>query len=256
MERKPESSAETWSPVFAPGEKPDMQRMWKIRDEVKTLMDQTRYEEALQRQIWYFNHSLQYGESDPVRLSSGTANWVELGRRYPKAKQALIETRDRDTREFSEGRGYAGLFSGSFSSNQGLQDDDATVALFKSIHQRDQQLAGQCYFYAEDVLMKKGEYELCLSCIGNPQTRFEFFRNNFDSSLGFQRRMREAQSNRPASAPHPPGGSGAPPDMEQIATDNFVGQVCRLVEILVATGHGADAEKIRDQAVRGWTTRG
>ena len=61
------ASAETWSPTLAPGEKPDMQ---KIRDEVKTLMEQDRYEEALQRQIWYFNHALQYGEVNPVRLSS------------------------------------------------------------------------------------------------------------------------------------------------------------------------------------------
>jgi hypothetical protein len=37
--------------------------------------------------------------------------------------------------------------------------------------------------------------------------------------------------------------------MGQLATNNFVGQVCKLVEILVATGHQADAEKIRDEAV-------
>ena len=34
-----------------------------------------------------------------------------------------------------------------------------------------------------------------------------------------------------------------------MATNNFVSQVCKLVKILVATGHKSDAEKIRDKAV-------
>jgi hypothetical protein len=33
------------------------------------------------------------------------------------------------------------------------------------------------------------------------------------------------------------------------AENNFVGQTRQLIEILVATGHKADAEKIRDEAV-------
>ena len=37
--------------------------------------------------------------------------------------------------------------------------------------------------------------------------------------------------------------------MGQLATNDFVGQVCKLVEILVATDHQSDAEKIRDEAV-------
>jgi hypothetical protein len=37
--------------------------------------------------------------------------------------------------------------------------------------------------------------------------------------------------------------------MGQMATNDFVGQMCVLVEILVATGHQADAEKIQAEAV-------
>jgi tetratricopeptide (TPR) repeat protein len=248
----PAASAEIWSPTLTQGEKPDMQ---KIRNEVKTLMDQGRYEEALQRQIWYFNHALSFGELNSIRLNFGIMNWTELGRHYPKAKQALIEIRDHDVREFSEGRGYSELFSEIQSLNRELQDDGATLALFKTIYPQDKQLAGQCYDYAENLLMQNGDYDLCLNCIGDPQARFESFRRGFEMQRESQQRMDEMRKKYPIPvppAPRLPGGAftpPTPPDMGQMATNNFVGQVCKLVEILVATGHQADAEKIRGEAI-------
>jgi len=241
----PSASVETWSPVLASNEKPDIQ---KIRDEVKSLMDQGRYEEALQRQIWYFNHAVQFGESDSIRLTFGIMNWAELGRRYPEAKQALIEIRDRDAREFAVGQGYSDLFSEIQSLNQALQDDGATLALFKTIYSQDKQLAGQCYGYAENLLMQNGDYDLCLKCIGDPQAHFESFQRSFEMQKENQERMAEVRKQFPVPAPHLPPGFRAPPDMGQMATNNFVGEARKEVEILVATGHKADAEKIRDQA--------
>jgi hypothetical protein len=237
------ASAETWSPALALGEKPDLQ---KIRDEVKTLMEQDRYEEALQRQIWYFNHALQYGEVNPVRLSFGIMNWAELGRRYPKAKQALIEIRDRDAREFSVGRGRAELFLEIQNLNRELQDDDATVTLFKTIYQQDKQLAEQCYGYAENLLMQKGDYDLCLQIIGDPQATFEWCRRHLEMRIEQQQLMEKTWKEHPEL--RPPRLSG-PHDMGQMATNNFVGEVCKLIEILVGAGRKTDAEKIHDQAV-------
>jgi hypothetical protein len=97
--------------------------------------------------------------------------------------------------------------------------------------------------------MSKGEYELCLKCIGDPQAAFESYRRNLEWQRESQQRMAEMQKQHPLSAPRLPGGAFKPPDMGQMATNNFVGQVCKLVEILVATGHKIDAEKIRDQAM-------
>jgi hypothetical protein len=240
------ASAETWSPSLSPGEKPDVQ---KIRNEIKTLMEQDDYEGALQRQLWYFNHAVQFGEVNPVRLSFGIMNWYELGQRYPKAKQALTEIRDRDVREFLADGGFSELFLEIQSLNRELHDDDATISLFKIIHQQDKQLADQCYYYVEDALMQKGEYELCLDCIGDPQAHFESFQRSFEMQKENQERMTEVRKQFPVPAPHLPPGFRAPPDMGQMATNNFVGQVCKLVEILVATSHPAEAKKIREEAV-------
>ncbi len=246
--RPADASAETWSPALAPGEKPDLQ---KILDEAKTFMEQHKYEESLQRHLWHFNHAQEFNDpyQNIVRLTSGLSDWEELGRHYPKAKQALMEIRDSRTQQLAAGQGYSEMLHEVQAINHELQDDDATVALIKTIHTKDPKLTGQNYFWMEDLLLQKGEYDLLLDCMGNPQAHFESARRGFETQIQSQQRMEEMRKQYPAPAPRLPRGAFVPPDMGQMATNNFVGQVCKLVEILVATGHQADAEKIRDQAV-------
>jgi tRNA A-37 threonylcarbamoyl transferase component Bud32 len=251
----PAASDELWSPNFAPGEKPDMQ---KILDEAKSLMTQGKYEDALQRHIWYHNHALEYdpGQSG-VRLSFALSDWMELGRRYPKAKQALIEIRDRDVQKFSAGEGGFELFQEIASINREFGSEDATYALFKATEQRDPKLAQSCYFVVEDLLVQKGEYETCRKYMGDPQFRFDSTRISFESELDSQKRMAEIRqmtarqmgqmrgTNR-QTIPQPPDSSAM---MKKSAEDRFVGTVRRYIEILVATGNKTDAEKIRDEAL-------
>jgi serine/threonine protein kinase len=237
-------TAEPWSPMLWPGEKPDLQ---KVLDEARKLTTTNHYEEALQRYLWYYNHAREFSSGTSINFE--LSDWIELGRRYPKAKQALIEIREHDVHEFSAGRGYSELFSEIQSLNRELQDDGATLALFKTIQQQDKQLAGQCYYYVEDLLMQKGEYELCLNCIGDPQAHFESCRRRLEMERESQQRMEKMRKQHPMPEPRLPSGAFTPPDMGQMETNNFVGEVCKLVEILVATDHKAVAEKIRDQAV-------
>jgi tetratricopeptide (TPR) repeat protein len=240
-----QAAVETWSPDLAPGEKPDVSKIW---NDAKDLMEQGKYEEALQRHLWYFNHALEYDQGQTgVRLSFALSQWVELGRRYPKAKQALLEIRDHDAQLLASGQGYVQLFSDVNSINNYLGQDDATLALFKTMYQNDPKLAGECFYYAEDLLLKKGEYELLLKCVGDPQAHFESARRGFQVQIQSQQRMAEMRKKHPA--PQLPAGAFRPPDMGQMATNNFVGQVRKLVEILVATDHKADAEKIQSQAL-------
>jgi hypothetical protein len=138
----PSGSTEIWSPTLAPGEKPDPE---KIRSEAQELMERGSYEESLQRVLWYHNHALEIDPSySAVRISFALSDWTELARRYPKARQAMIETRDRGTRAFAEGHGYFQLFMEVVRLNERLQDEAATEALFKSIEHSDPTLAKQC----------------------------------------------------------------------------------------------------------------
>jgi tetratricopeptide (TPR) repeat protein len=217
--------------------------------EVRDLIANGQYDEALQ-QCLSFHAKYKTANGSLIPL---LGDWIELGRRYPKAKDALVEIRDNDVREFSEGRGYADLFSEVNSINGYLNQADATYALFKTIYQQDRQLAGQCYYYVQDLLMQKGDYELLLNCLGDPQAHFESARRGFEMQIESQQRMDEMRKKYPMPVPPAlrlPSGAFGPPDLGQMATNNFVGQVCKLVEILVVTGHQADAEKIHAEAVK------
>ena len=113
--------------------------------EAQGLRARGRYEDALQRHLWLHNHGLEFGPAHSgVRLSFWLSDWIELARRYPKAKQALIEIRDHKTRAITAGRGHFDLFMDVHSINDYLQNEAATLALFKLIEQSDPQLAKQC----------------------------------------------------------------------------------------------------------------
>ena len=218
----PVASAETWTPTLAPGQKLDLDAM---RREVQELTASSHYEEALQRCLWYHRHALEYDSSlSAVRLSFALADWVELARRYPKARAALIEVRDFDARQFTEGRGSFDLFMDVSRINSALQQDEATVALFKTVLQQDPPLARQCYFAAAAVLFQRSEYELCLSGMGGSEAELARIRAVWEW---------ETKKSVPSKT----------------TQDNFVRDACRLINILVGLGRKTEAEGISTQTV-------
>jgi hypothetical protein len=220
-----------------------------------------QYDDALQNCLTFY-HQLQGNQS----LNPLVDQWVELGRRYPKAREELVRIRDAKAGEFSKG-GYAVLFSEVKAINEGLNQDDATVTLFKAMLKRDRRLAGQCYPYVEDLLMQKGEYALCLDCLGDPLKQFESLRRGlamqqqmderqkqWQADLAERQTEQRAQLEEVAKKNHQPmppvfHSPFQPVDMGEMATNNFVGQVRKLVEILVATGDQATAGQIREAAL-------
>jgi Tfp pilus assembly protein PilE len=253
---QPAASAETWSPELKSGEKPDLQ---KIRDQIQSLMNSGDYEGALQRQIWYFNHALEFGEVDPVRLSFGINNWAELGRRYPKAKLALTEIRDRDVQQFASGNGYFALFSEIENINRELQDENSTETLFHSLEQSDPKLAQQCYPVIADQLAQRGEYETCRKYMGDPLTSFEIIRSEYELNLENQKHMAamsQITAHQIAAMNHQPNGTNqwSPPDnsafFKRNAESRFIGQTRQLIEILVATDNDLSAaQDIQNKAL-------
>ena len=246
------SAAEIWSPSTTPGEQPSLD---KILESAKSLTDAASYEEALQRYIWYFNHSRNDTSQGGVRLSFALSDWVELARRYPKARQALVEIRDDDTRRFSETGGYSELFQEISSLNYYLNDEDATVTLFKRIPKNDPTLARQCFYFVEDLLVKQGDYQTCREYIGEPQAAFDRIRQMWQQTKKFEerstardaerRKRYEAMGKTNAVFAHMPEFSTPPP----FADNNFVSQTRQLIEILVATGGKSDAQNIQAQAL-------
>jgi hypothetical protein len=237
--------------------------------ELQRLIANGRYNEALQRCLAFHN---QFKSAGLIRL---LPSWVELGRRYPKAKAALVEIRDRDARECSEGRGYYALFEEVSAINGALHQEDKTYELFIALRDKDPGVAQQCYALAEGLLMAKGEYQWCYDHMGEPQDRFDSFHKdvvreltrvdlivqhtqpskpiNTNTNLSAlveesRRRTTELLQAR-GSTNVPVSQSERWAMVKKRAEDKFVGQTRQLTEILVATGHQAEAENICAQAV-------
>jgi serine/threonine protein kinase len=253
---------EAWVPALLPGEKPNV---GNVLEEGKKLAAAGESALALQRYVWFHNHAKESSESyqQVLRLSSALSEWGKLARDYEPAKQALLGVRDRKTRELAEGRGDVDLFEDVRAINRELHEEDATYALFKTIRENDRQLTDQCYFWVQDLLLAKGDYQWCLSHLGDPQACFDSYRRMYE-----MQRDRAASTYSPpapplrlatnapgaqvvASRPLPPPTlpSSVAESMRKSSEDYFVRQVCHLVEVLVGAGHKDQAQKIRDQAV-------
>ena len=227
----PATTVELWSPKLAPGEKP---KPSEILQEAARLVQEGQYEQALQRHLWYHHHALEFEPSQVgVRLSFALSQWMELARRYPPARVALIEIRDRDARQFSGRGGSFDLFMGISFINQAISEDYVTAALFKSVQGRNPKLARQCYPLAEHLLVEAGEYDRCAPFIQDAQERFDQIHTKWTSTLKAGERTPEASRAL----------------LGKEAQRVFIKETRTLVEILVGIRRKTEAEEIRDQAV-------
>jgi predicted Ser/Thr protein kinase len=274
-------AAETWSPALAPGQKPDLMG---IRDEARTLANQTNYDAALQRQLWYFNHALDYDPAQVgVRLSFTLSDWADLGRSYPKAREAMIEIRDRDHQIFTEGMRYPRwlknvstdlpgfsqveknsrfeLFQDLYSLNIYLGDNDTNAALIKTLVAHDPQLAQSMGYRitgdAFDALVKKSTTAATRDDLGDGQPAFGAICQQWVSLKKEDVRLAKMSDQRQKrmadywaqSGQKPPSVLTATMGPPKVADTIFVDKTRQLIEILVVNGHKTDAENIRDQAL-------
>jgi hypothetical protein len=274
------AAPETWSPALAPGEKPDLM---KIRNEAKTLAGQALYEEALQRQIWYFNHALEYEPAQVgVRLSFALSDWVELGRTYPKARQVLVQIRDHDMQLLNLTMPYSpwlqdissaipgfsrasrqnrfALFQDIYCINIYLRDDGANRELTKTLVANDPRLAQRMGYKigddAFDALVKRAANGAASGDVGDGQAAFGAIRKQWEFLRGSEvrlanlheqgrKKMDEYWAQKGQKPPSMMPQRGLPKAADKI----FIDKSCQLIELLVANGHQAYAQKVRDQAV-------
>jgi len=202
----------------------------KVLDEARALAAQGKYEDALQKHLWFHENALKYTPSlAGVRLSFALDYWIELGTKYPKAKEALVSIRDKNTKAFSEGNGTVALFHDVRAINDNLNERSKTVALFKMLHEKFPALAKACYQFAEKDLAERREYQICISHIPDPLKKFDRIRETRERTLTFAK--------------------DANPPLKDFAETSFAEETCRLIEILVGVNRKTDAEKIREQAM-------
>src|SRR5687768_379355 len=85
--------------------------MQKYLQQTRSLQEEGKYQEALDRHLWFHDHALEHDEAMyGVRLSFALSSWQDLGKKYPPASKALEETRDKKAAVLKEGKGSKEIF--------------------------------------------------------------------------------------------------------------------------------------------------
>jgi len=200
--------------------------------EARRLAEEGRFEEALQKHIWLHDHVLEaqpsyYG----VRLSFALAEWIELGKKYPKALQALKAVRDTKTSRLLAGERDRPLFHDVESINDYLGESKATIELFKKIEAAQPEFAVAIYDMAAKALIEAKEFSLAKKYLGDPIARFTKAKDNFNRGIDYAKSSRTRRASREA--------------YEIIFTD----EVLRIIVVLDKAGDHDLAHKIQSQAL-------
>ena len=201
-------------------------------DEARRLAAQGKFEEALGKHVWFHNHALEVRSSYyGVRLSCALSDWVELGKKYPKALVKLKDIRDEKTLQLLEGEANRALFHDVESINDHMGESKATVDLFRKIEVKQPEFAASVYDLADEALIAAGEYGLAKKYLGDPMTRFATARRQFDEGMQYAKTSRSREASRQA--------------FESIFKDKVV----RIIIVLDRTGDSDKAREIQSKAL-------
>ena len=153
---------------WKPPEKPDPS---VILDEAAADARAKRYADALAKHLWFHENALKYERGlYGVRLSFALGAWLELGKQYPPALEALKESRDTAGRRIREHKGKRGDFHDFSSINEVLGEEHATADLFVWLDQNNATLAKSSYGVAQNALIHAKYYQLCGKYIDTKQS--------------------------------------------------------------------------------------
>jgi len=159
----------------------DMQKY--LRDTDK-MIEQGKYQEALDRCIWFHEHALEHEPAMyGVRLSFALSDWKRLGDVFPPAMAALKKTRDDKTALMIDKKGNFNLFQDVASLNQTLGEDKETVVLFRKLDQEQKDLATRCWELAKEAVIKTKAYDLAKKYLGNPVLEFNTIKERYDENV-------------------------------------------------------------------------
>jgi hypothetical protein len=131
-----------------------------------------RHEEALRELVWFHHHALEedralYG----VRLSYALRAWLELGKAYPPARQALMDLREQKAQTLLQGDGDRALFHDVESIDERLEQVRATYELYLALAERHPVLAAQCVSLALPAIVAVKDYRLAHELRTDPEAR-------------------------------------------------------------------------------------
>jgi hypothetical protein len=201
-------------------------------DQARQLASQGKYEEALEKHIWFHNHALEVRPSYyGVRLSFALSDWAELGKKYPPALTALRNIRDEKTSRLMTGHVDRNLFHDVESINDYMGESAATAQLFKNIEAAQPDFAASIYDLVDETLIAAGDFALAKKYLGDPFIRFDTAKNHFDDGMRYAKSGQAGEASRRA--------------FERI----FSGEIVRIIKILDNSGDQEQARAIQSKGL-------
>lgn len=202
-------------------------------DNIIRLAEDGKFQQALDKHLWFHEASKSSTGMGGVRLSYAISSWVELGEKYPPAKEALSQVRDKNKSELLSGNGDFGNFHDFSAINHALGEDDATLELFLILDDTYPEQSSSYYIVAENLLIEHKKYNICAKYIGDPIIKYENLRYMREVNLSFSKNESSLTSAQ----------------ISERADESYVNDVLKLIELLIAIDKRDEAVKVQERAL-------
>jgi hypothetical protein len=220
---------------------PDMQ---KYLNDTRVLVKQGKYQEALERHIWFHEHALEYDKAMlGVRTSFALSDWKNLGKVYPPALDSLKKTRDRKmekilTDQYASIQSSANdqhigmLFQDMTSINRVLEEDSITVQFFQSLILLNPETAGKCWIYAKEALFNEKRFDILNIYIKSPVNEYREVKNRYLSEVNRDNNIKVARES-----------------LKTYSEIRFIEKCTQLIQFSLYNNDEKSAKEIHDEAI-------
>ena len=190
-----------------------------------------RYDEALQKFLWFHEASRSEIGMGGVRLSFALGYWMDLAEQYPPALEAFIRLRDELEQRCRDNHGDFESFHDVSAFNRYLGDGRRTIDLFMEIAAEYPGNAKRIYHVAERLLVAAGMYQQCAP--------FLEWEKRVDRSISAYKIELKLEASWEESDVAPPA----------FARRHFEANSATIVALLSLNGRRDEAEQVRDRVL-------
>lgn len=201
--------------------------------ELEALAQAGKYEEALNKHIWFHDASKHMPGMGGVRLSYALDIWLELTKKYPPALETLVDLRNSSKDKLLKGNGTFDDFHDLSAINSTLGEDEDTLLVFYEIDKNYPNQANNYYHVVENLLVDSKAFEICGKYIADPLKKFSYLKHLHEMNIKLINENPEMND----------------AEFKEYAESSYVNGVCQLIEIMMALGKKDKAKEIQSMAL-------
>jgi len=201
--------------------------------ELEALAEAGKFEEALDKHLWFHEASKELPGMGGVRLSYALDIWMELAKKYSPAMDALINLRNNNREILLKGDGKFENFHDLSAINQTLGENEDTFMVFLEIHNNHPKQAKSYYHVVEELIVEKQAYDICDKYITDPIKKYSQIQHMHEMNVELMRKSPTMDND----------------DFKKNTKESYVKEVCRLIEIMSTLEKTDIAEGIQKLAL-------